>query len=231
MDRVCPHPGGCTKYIFWCILYASCDAAKCFSGLIQIYISKILLEDSWKCAIYKNFVLWQCTECAHNLEHAKNASCDAATLFSGLTQIYINTILLEDSWQRWQVIRNNFLLWQCTECAHILEYIESASRDPATWFSGLVLIYINTILLKAGKWSLQMIYDNFLLSKWTECAHILVDAQSAVCDAEYRVGPHLGGCCKCISWCSHMVLRVNVTGFSGWRERWLGRWRGKLPNR
>jgi ribosomal protein L37AE/L43A len=143
MDRVCQHLGGCTKYrvcILWCISYAPCDAAKCFSGLTQIYITKVLLENSWKSmqVIYKNFVLWQCTECVHNLEDAQNASCDAATLFSGLTQIYINEILLEDSWKMLHVIRNNFLLWQCTECAHILKDIESASRVAATWFSGLV---------------------------------------------------------------------------------------------
>jgi hypothetical protein len=122
-------------------------------------------------------------------------------------------------------------------------------------------MYINVILLKAGKWSLQVIYDNFLFSQWTECAHILVDAQSAVCDAatlfsvltqifintilledssqslqvicnsfliwQSTVCPHPEGCCKCISWCSHMVLWVNATRFSGWR----GMWHGKLPNR
>jgi hypothetical protein len=67
---------------------------------------------------------------------AQSAVCDAATLFSVLTQIFINTILLEDCSQSLQVICNNFLIWQSTECSHILEDVVSASPDAATWFSG-----------------------------------------------------------------------------------------------
>jgi hypothetical protein len=38
-----------------------------------------------------------CTECTHILEDAQSASCDVATRFSGLIQIYIKEILLKDS--------------------------------------------------------------------------------------------------------------------------------------
>jgi hypothetical protein len=37
-----------------------------------------------------------------------------------------------------QVIYNEFLLQKCTECAHILEDVQSASCDAATWFAGLI---------------------------------------------------------------------------------------------
>ena len=76
-------------------------------------------------------------QCAHILVDVQSAVCDAATLFSVLTQIFINTILLEDSSQSLQVICNNFLILKDTECAHILEDVVSASPDAATWFSGL----------------------------------------------------------------------------------------------
>jgi hypothetical protein len=87
--------------------------------------------------IYDNFLLSQWTECAHILVDAQSAVCDAATLFLVLTQIFIKSILLEDSSQSLQVISNNLLIWQSTECAHILEDAVSASPDAATWFSGL----------------------------------------------------------------------------------------------
>jgi hypothetical protein len=46
------------------------------------------------------------------------------------------------------VIYNDVLISKCRKCAHILEDVQSASCDAATWFSGLIWIYINEILLK-----------------------------------------------------------------------------------
>ena len=60
--------------------------------------------------IYNGFLLSQYTECAHILEDVQSASCDAATRFSGVTQMYINVILLKDSWQSVQVSYIDFLL-------------------------------------------------------------------------------------------------------------------------
>jgi hypothetical protein len=51
LDRVWPRPGRCTK----------CDANTWFSGLTQIYITEILLKDSWQNlkVIYNEFLLSQ----------------------------------------------------------------------------------------------------------------------------------------------------------------------------
>jgi hypothetical protein len=124
------------------------------------------------CFIYKNlldlidllwtleFLLPQCTECAYILEDVQSASCDAAALFSKLTQIYNNQFLLKKQLIKFASDYYNFLLPECTECAHILEDVQSVICDAATWFSGLIQIYINTILLKDSCWSLQVIYDD-----------------------------------------------------------------------
>jgi hypothetical protein len=87
--------------------------------------------------IHKDFLLSQGTECAHILEDVQGACCNAATWFSGFTQIYINEIMLKDSWQSLQVVYNDFLLPQWRERAHILMDVQSASCDAATWLSGL----------------------------------------------------------------------------------------------
>jgi hypothetical protein len=99
-----------------------------------------MLKDSWWSlqVIHTDFLSSQCTECAHILKDAQSAFCYAATWLSGLTKIYINEILIKDKWQSLQVIYNEFLLQQCTECAHILENVQSASCDAATWFAGLI---------------------------------------------------------------------------------------------
>ena len=87
---------------------------------------------------FNDFLLPQCTKCAHILEDVQSASCDAARWFSGLIQIYIIEILLQDSWRSLHMIYNDFLHSQCIECAHILEDVQSASYGAATWFSGLI---------------------------------------------------------------------------------------------
>jgi hypothetical protein len=104
---------------------------------------------------------------------------------------YINEILLKDTWQSLQVIYFDFLLRQCTKCAHILEDVQSASCDAATCFSGS---FRSTSIQLCQRIS-DEVFDWFIMIFYLP---------------ENRVCPHPEGCTKCILWCSNKDIRVNL---------------------